>query len=113
MIERPIISVPFESIALDIVEPLPKGKGGMRYLLTGCCMATQWPDAVPLKNATATAVAEDCMTIFSWTGLPLRILTGQGAQFVSKLLKQMSELFGKKTVTTTPYRPQGNGIMAL
>ena len=46
-------------------------------------MATQWPDAVPLKNATAKAVAEGCMTIFSRTGLPLRILIDQGAQFVS------------------------------
>ncbi len=53
MTECPVISQPFEVIALDIVGPLPIGKGGMRFILTSCCMDTRWPDAVPLKTATA------------------------------------------------------------
>ncbi len=52
MIERPVMSQPFEVIALNIVGPLPPGKGGMCFILTSCCMATRWPDAVPLKTAT-------------------------------------------------------------
>ena len=34
MIERPVITQPFETIALDIVGPVPKGKGGARFILT-------------------------------------------------------------------------------
>ena len=47
-VERPVLSEPFESVAIDIVGSLPKGKGGCRYLLTYICLATRWPEAVPL-----------------------------------------------------------------
>ena len=43
LFEWPIVSEPFESMAKDIVGPLPKGKGGALYLLTTICMATRWP----------------------------------------------------------------------
>ncbi len=57
--ERPILSEPFENVAIDLVDPLPKGKGGCRYLLTYVCMATRWPEAVPLRNVTARSVMMD------------------------------------------------------
>ncbi len=41
MVERPIVSVPFESVAVDIVGPLPKAKRGVRYLFTYVCLATR------------------------------------------------------------------------
>ncbi len=50
MVERPLLSEPFEDIAVDIVGPLPKSKGGFRYLLTYVCLATRWPEAVPLRS---------------------------------------------------------------
>ena len=34
MVKRPVVSEPFMSIAFDLVGPLPKGKGGKKYLLT-------------------------------------------------------------------------------
>ena len=48
MVERPVISRPFEQIALDLVGPLPKAKGGARYILTTVCMATSWPEEVSM-----------------------------------------------------------------
>ncbi len=53
MVERPIISVPFDSITIDIVRPLPKAKGGVKFLLTYICMATRWPEAVPMRTCSA------------------------------------------------------------
>ena len=50
MVECPVISVPFEQVALDIVGPLPVGKGGARFILTAACMATRWPEAVPYQQ---------------------------------------------------------------
>ncbi len=79
MMECPVISQPFEVIALDIVGPLPIGKGGMCFILTSCCMDTRWPDAVPLKTATAREVADACIVLFSRMGLPLQILIDQGS----------------------------------
>ncbi len=70
MVERPIFSEPFEVVAVDIVGPLPPGKGEMSYLLTAICMATRWPDVIPLRSITAKAVAEGLISIFGRTGLP-------------------------------------------
>ena len=53
MVKRHVVSEPFMSIAFDLVGPLPKGKGGKRYLLTYIYLATRWPDAIPLCSITA------------------------------------------------------------
>ncbi len=50
MVERPVLSQSFEQIALDLVGPLPKGKGGARFILTAACMATRWSEAIALKS---------------------------------------------------------------
>ena len=111
MVERPIITIPFEVMALDIVGPLPKAKGGVRHLLTAMCMSSRWPDARPLHTIMAEAVAEACMEIFSYTGLPRVILTDQGSQFNSALAKQMCTILNIEHIRTTPYRPQSNGVI--
>ena len=41
--KRPILSEPFECVALDLVGPLPKAKGGVTYVLSAICVATRWP----------------------------------------------------------------------
>ena len=57
MIERHIVMEPFETIAFDLVGPFAMARRSKRYLLTYCCMATRWPDAVALSSITAQAVA--------------------------------------------------------
>ncbi len=111
MVERPIVTQPFEQIALDLVGPLPKGKGGARFVLTAACMATRWPYAIALKSITAKSVAEATIEIFSRMGLPHQILTDRGTQFTSALAKQMSSLLGIEKLLTTAYHPQSNGVL--
>lgn len=111
MIERPIIMEPNEVVAIDIVGPLPKGKGGAKYLLTCICLASRWPDAIPMRTASAGEVAEALLSIFSGTGLPLWILTGQGQVFMGYVMLQLCNLLGVDLVHTTPYRPQTNGVI--
>ncbi len=86
MVERPVISEPFESLAVNLVGLLPMGKGDARYLLTAICMTCRWPDAIPLKNITVKSVAAGLIDIFSRTGLPLQTSSDQGGQFNSRLI---------------------------
>ena len=108
MVERPVLSEPFEVLAVDIVGPMPKGRGGYRYLLTAICMATRWPEAIPLKSITAKAVAVGLFEIFSRTGIPLQILSDQDSQFVGAVMKN---LCASLHIETTPYHPEGNGVV--
>ena len=93
------------SIAFDLVGPLPKGKGGKKYLLTYIDLATRWPDAIPLCSITAKLVAQGMLDNFSRTGIPLEMLTDQGSQFVGRLRKELCTLLGLQKLQTTPYHP--------
>ena len=86
MVEREVLSEPFEALAFDIVGPMPKGKVGY---LTAICMASKWPEALPLRTITAKAVTQGMIEIFARTGIPLQLVTDQGAQFVGSLVSKL------------------------
>ncbi len=75
------------------------------------CLATRWPEAVPLRTVTANAVAEGLWSIFARTSIPERILTDQGSQFCSRLARELCELLHVEKVQTSPYHPQTNGAV--
>ena len=110
MMERRVLSEPFEVMGFDLVGPMPKGKGGCTYLLTAICMATKWPEAIPLKSITAKSVAVGMMEIFSRTGIPLQMVTDQGTQFVGKVMEHLCSSLHIDKLKTTPYHPEGNGV---
>ncbi len=95
---------------MDIVGPLPKGKGGAQYLLTYACMATRWPETIPLRNVTPE-IAEAFCNIMCKTDLPDMILTDRSTVFMGKVFQRVCELFGCGQITTTPYHPQGNRVV--
>ena len=111
LIEREVLSEPFECLAFDIVGPMQKGKGGYRFLLTAICMASKWPEALPLRSITAKAVAQGMIEIFSRTGIPLQLLTDQGAQFVGSLVSKLCRDLSIDKIKTTPYHPECNGVV--
>ena len=111
MVERKILSEPFESMAFDLVGPIPKGKGGYRYILTCVCMASKWPEAIPIRCMTANAVAQGMLDIFSRVGVPLRLLSDQGSQFVGKVISKLCENLHIEAIQSTPYHPEGNGVV--
>ncbi len=110
-VERPILAEPFESVAIDLVGPLPKGKGGNRYILTYVCLATRWPEAVPLRSITAKSVMDGLWSIFSRTSIPEKILTDQGSQFMGRVMGQLCKQLGIEKVRTSPYHPETNGAV--
>ena len=111
LIEREILSEPFEVLAMDLVGPFPKGKGGYTHLLTTVCMSSKWPEIIPLKTITARAVAEAMMKVFATTGIPLQLLTDQGSQFVGSLVAHLCRDLHIDKVKTAPYHPECNGVV--
>jgi len=66
---------------------------------------------VALRNISATDVAEGLINIFARTGIPIKIISDQGTQFVSRVLKHVYTILGIDTIQTSPYHPQGNGVV--
>ena len=97
---------PFERIAMDIVGPLPRSRRGNQYILVVCDYATRYPEAVPLRTTDAGTVAEHLIHLFSRVGIPKEILSDQGTNFMSQLLKELYNLLRISQLRTSPYHPQ-------
>ena len=108
---RPTITEPYEEIALDIIGPLPRSKHGYRFALTAICMASRWPEVYPLHNAEAEGIANALIQFMTRNGIPIKILTDQGKQFMSQVMSQTCSMLGITHITTVPYHPQGNGVL--
>ena len=100
----PILTEPFEKMATDIVGPFPRSRHGFKYLLTTICLASKYPDVVPIRDISAATVAEGLVEIFSRTGIPRVLLSDQGTQFVSSLVKALCDRLVLQLVHTTPNR---------
>ena len=111
LIPLPIMSIPFDRIAMDIVGPLPRSRLGNRYILVLCDYGTRCPEAVPLRNIDAEHVAEELVKVFARVGIPSEILTDQGTNFMSKLLSEVYRLLSVKAIRTSPYHPQTDGLV--
>ena len=96
---------------MDIVGPLPKSHSGKRFVLVVCDYATRYPEAVALRSIDAEHIAEALVQIFSRVGVPEEILTDQGTHFMSQLLAEVYKLLRMKSIRTSPYHPQTDGLV--
>ena len=65
MIPLPIVEEPFKRIAMDVVGPQPRSSLGKRFILVICDYATQYPEAIPLRNVDANTIAEELVKFFA------------------------------------------------
>ena len=111
LVPLPIITEPFQKIAMDIVGPLPRSRSGNRYVLVICDYATRYPEAIALRSIDAEHVAEELIKVFSRVGVPQEILTDQGSNFTSQLLTELYRLLHVHPIRTSPYHPQTDGLV--
>ena len=108
----PVIDVPFQRVAIDIIGPLnPRTTHGNKYILTLVDYATRYPEAVALPSIEAERVAEALLEMFCRLGIPREMLTDRGSQFTSDMMNELSRLLSLKQLTTTPYHPMCNGLV--
>ena len=107
----PIISVPYQCLACDLVGPLNRTKSGFRYILTVMCLGTRYPYAIPLKKVDAITVAEGIMEVVANTGIPMELLSYQGSIFIGKVNSELCRLLNIEKLKTTAYHPQTNGVL--
>ena len=111
LIPLPIMKQPFERITIDIVGPLPCSLKGYQYVLVIYDYATRYPEAIPLRCTDAHQVVEELIVFFSTMGIPHEILSDQGINFMSQLLKEIYQLMHIHPIRTTPYHPQIDGLV--
>ena len=108
----PIIETPFHRVAVDLVGPIvPKSDKGNRYILTLVDYATRFPEAVALKTTDTEKVAEALVDMFARVGIPNEVLSDNGPQFISDVMKEVGRLLSLRQLKSTPYHPMCNGLV--
>lgn len=101
---------PLEIVGMDIVGPLPGPDGTSVSILTAIDYFTRWPFARIYSNITAETVKQFiCEEILATKGIPKKIITDRGPQFISADFEEFCHRLGISHHPTTAYHPQCNG----
>ena len=106
------VGYPMERIAMDIMGPFQETERGNEYILVVQDYFSKWLAAYAIPNQEAETVA--CKVIEEWIpihGAPRELHSDQGANFESKIFKELCKMFQIEKTRTTPYRPQSDGMV--
>lgn len=96
---------------MDIVGPLEKSSAGYQYILVVCDYATRFPEAFPLRSVTTPKLISALVQLFSRVGIPEEILTDQGTNFTSNLMRRLHKELGITAIRNSPYHPETDGLV--
>ncbi|BHF62235.1 hypothetical protein SprV_0200521600 [Sparganum proliferum] len=103
---------PNHRIGVDIIGPLPTTRRGNRFILVMVDYFTKWCEAVPLQTQDARSVAAAILNDWiSRYGAPTIIHSDRGTAFENHLLAELCSLLQINKTRTTPYHPEGNGLV--
>jgi hypothetical protein len=102
---------PFDMLGVDILGPLTETKDGHKYILVFTDYLSRWAEAFALKRIDSKSIAKIFLDeIVCKYSAPATLLSDQGAQFMSFLMKEVCELLKTRKLNTTAYHPQCNGL---
>jgi len=108
----PSIGVPFSPVCVDIIGPLSPPSDRYRNILTTIDQCTRFPEAIPMKDIETQMVAECLLSVFARVGCPRVVHSNNSSQFTSGMLDEAYRLMSvEKRATSSPYHPQGNGLV--
>ncbi|KAJ8928856.1 hypothetical protein NQ314_018522 [Rhamnusium bicolor] len=111
LLQTPVYAQRFETLSIDLFGPLPESPSGEKWILIVEDISTKWVELFGLVRATA----EDCARvlideIFLRFGLPRRIISDNGTQFVSSIMQQTCYCLDIKQTSTPVYHPSANMV---
>ena len=103
---------PMEVVAVDIMGPFPESKNGNSYILVAGDYFTRWMEAYAIPNQEATTVAQKLVDeLFCRFSPPERLHSDQGRQFEGQVMQEICRILHIRKTKTTPYHPQGDGLV--
>lgn len=101
-------SEPFQKIYMDIII-LVQSEDNNRYGLVIQDDLTRFLTVAPMPDQESETVAKTFVDYFICRyGCPLEVVTDQGANFMSSLMKNVCKLLKIKKICTSAYHPQAN-----
>jgi hypothetical protein len=106
-----IVQKPMQVVGTDFMGPLRKTKQGNQYIVLAICHFTKFLFGRATRTCDAETTAKFLFEdIVCKHGLCETILSDQGSNYESKLIKEFCTILGCNKIRTTTYMPAGNGI---
>ncbi|GBG78759.1 hypothetical protein CBR_g27983 [Chara braunii] len=100
-------TAPGEKVHVDLVT-MPKGIGGLRYIINSRDDLAGFVEAKAVKKKTAEEVSGFLLKYIARYGCVGRIVMDRGGEFLSRKVKALLEKAGIGATYTTAYHPQSN-----
>ena len=102
----------WQTMAMDIVGPVTQSTDGFIYILVMSEYLTRYTVTAPMADMTAETVAKTFIkNIVLQHGVPEKVLTDQGSNFLSQLMDELYGQLGIERLRTTAYRPCCDGLV--
>ncbi len=106
-----IVNRPFQLIGMDFMGPFKRSKSGNLYIFLVIDHWTKFAVGVALPSFNAEATARALIdNVVCKYGMFEKVLSDQGVNFESNLMKHVCTLLGVEKLHTTTYNAAGNGI---
>ena len=102
-------TTPLDSVAIDILGPLPKSSRGFLFMFVISDRFTKLTQVVPLKRITAYDVAAFVEHWVFKYGAPATLLFDNGSKFLAHVFRRVCNILQVHNIFTTTYHPQTNG----
>lgn len=101
---------PFAQWGVDIVGPVPAGKGNCKFLVVAVDYFTKWAEVGPLVTITTGAIKNFLWrTIICRFGIPHAFVTDNGTQFNCRPFQEWCAELKIRHLFSSVYHPQANG----
>ena len=101
---------PFQHWGLDILGPLPIGKGQCKFIIVAVDYFTKWVEAEPLAIITEQKIRNFVwLNIICRFGIPRALISDNGKQFDNAKFRDFCVELGIKNYYSSPAHPQSNG----
>jgi Integrase zinc binding domain len=105
----PVLDAAWDTISVDFIVELPESAGHDAVMVVVDSVIKR-AHFVPALTTTSAAGAARLFVWHVWKdhGLPRKVVSDQGPQFVAEFTRELYRLLGIKLAATTAYHPQGD-----
>ena len=107
----PVVREPFHTVYIDLIGEIhPASSDGHKHILCGTDACTHFPFAIPLKRIDSVTIAEALLSQFNIFGHPNKIISDNGANLTSDIMKEIYKVYGIKSQQIPVFCPTNNSI---
>jgi transposase InsO family protein len=102
---------PMDVIAIDFIEGLIPDEYGNDTIMVVIDTFSRFIELFPMKGNSAKVAAHALIQHIGRYGMPAKITSDRGSAYISKLIKEITDMMGTQLVHTMAYSKQENAIV--